>query len=247
LTSKGGWLGLSPHSPYATHPALLTQAAQIAKAKDWLLTTHLAESLEEFHMFCHARGRLYDWLHDQRDMRDCGSGSPVQQLDRCGYLSSRLLAVHVNCLAQDDDTLLGKRGVSVVHCPRSHAYFRHQPFLVAALRNAGVNICLGTDSLATTKRSGRGKLELNLFAEMRVFAESHPDLRPQTILEMVTTNAARALGRSADLGALFRGARADLIALPLTGKIEDVFEEIVHCRGKVDGSMIDGRWVIELP
>ena len=198
-------------------------------------------------MFCHGRGRLYDWLKDQRDMRDCGTGSPVQQLDRCGYLSSRLLAVHVNCLAEDDDTLLAKRGVSVVHCPRSHAYFRHQPFLVAALRNAGVNICLGTDSLATTKRSGRGKLELNLFAEMRAFAESHPQIHPQTILEMVTTNPARALGQSGELGAVVPGARADLITLPLSGHAADVFERVVHHRGKVDGSMIDGRWVIELP
>ena len=83
-------------------------------------------------MFMHGRGKMFDWLRrNGRDMSDCGLGSPVQHLERHGLLAKNLMAVHVNYLAPGDDTLLAKRKVSVVHCPRSHAYFKHQPFPLA--------------------------------------------------------------------------------------------------------------------
>ena len=57
-------------------------------------------------------------------------------------LGPNLLAVHVNLLAQGDAALLGRRRVNVIHCPRSHDYFRHPPFPRERLAKAGVNLCL---------------------------------------------------------------------------------------------------------
>ncbi len=83
----------------------------------------------EFEMFTRRRGEMFDWLQRSgRDMSDCGQGSPVHHLERCGLLSNRLLAVHANYLGRSDAARLGQRGVHVVHCPRSHAYFGHHPF-----------------------------------------------------------------------------------------------------------------------
>jgi cytosine/adenosine deaminase-related metal-dependent hydrolase len=114
------------------------------------VTTHVAESGQEFEMFMHAQGEMHDWLkRNDRDNVDCGLGSPVQHMERCGALTSALLAIHANYLAPGDADLLGKRGVHVVHCPRSHAFFRHQAFPFEALNTAGVNISLATDSLAS--------------------------------------------------------------------------------------------------
>jgi cytosine/adenosine deaminase-related metal-dependent hydrolase len=67
----------------------------------------------------------------------------VQHLERHGYLADHLLAVHVNYLVPGDAALLERRGVSVAHCPRSHAFFRHRRFPLQELAGAGVNLCLG--------------------------------------------------------------------------------------------------------
>jgi hypothetical protein len=55
--------------------------------------THVAESEEEFQMYMYRQGPMHDWLKSQRDMSDCGLGSPIQHLERCGYLEENLLAI----------------------------------------------------------------------------------------------------------------------------------------------------------
>jgi cytosine/adenosine deaminase-related metal-dependent hydrolase len=244
LPEARGGAGLSPHAPYSTMPELLRLSVFTARQKGWRLVTHVAESDLEFEMFSHARGEMFDWLQrNERDMSDCGLGSPVQHLERHGFLANNLLAVHVNYLAQGDAALLSRRGVSVAHCPRSHAFFQHRTFPRGKLAGVGVNMCLGTDSLASvTKVRGRS-MELNLFTEMQTFAAAHPDVPPETLVRMATLNAARALGMQGTLGQLSENALADLVAVPFNGNCADAFEAVVHHTGDVAASMIDGQWV----
>jgi aminodeoxyfutalosine deaminase len=238
-------LGLSPHAPYSTTAALLRLAAQTARARDWRLVTHVAESVEEFEMFTHARGELYDWLRlNHRDMSDCGRGSPVSHLDRLGYLSPRLIAVHLNHLAPGDAARLAHRRVHVVHCPRSHHYFDHSPFPYSTLARAGVPVSLGTDSLATVRSPSRQIVPLSLFAEMRMFAAAHPHVPAPAILRMVTLHPARALGLHGRVGQLTAGASADLIAIPFLGKPAEAWSAVVHHPDQVAASMIAGRWTL---
>ena len=130
--------GLSPHAPYSTVPELLRLSAQTARRRQWRLTTHVAESALEFEMFARGRGEMFDWLQRSgRDMSDCGLGSPVQHLERCGALSERLLAAHANYLGKQDAALLARRKVHVVHCPRCHFYFHHDPFPLRRLAQGG--------------------------------------------------------------------------------------------------------------
>jgi len=237
-------VGLSPHAPYSTTPALLRQAALSARQARWRLTTHVAESEEEFQLFMYRHGPMYEWLKRQRRMADCGLGSPVKHLERCGYLGGNLLAVHVNYLARGDDATLARHHVSVAHCPRSHAYFQHRDFPWDKLRGAGVAICLGTDSLASVLKT-RGQLpELDLFAEMSTLAAAKPDIPPLAIVKMATVNAARALGMGGEIGVISKNSRADLITLPFTGRATAASEAVVHHSGPVRASMIDGRWAI---
>src|SRR5262245_59072576 len=112
LAQGAGRVGLSPHAPYSTSPELLELAARAAHRRRWRLTTHLAESEQEFEMFMYRQGPMFDWLKSQRDMSDCGRGSPVQHLERCGYLDENLLAAHVNYLWQQDAGILGRNRVS---------------------------------------------------------------------------------------------------------------------------------------
>ena len=247
--------GLSPHAPYSTGPELLRLAAAASRDRGCPLTTHLAESEAEFAMFSAGSGSLYRWLErNGRDMRDCGSSSPVRHLARLGYLSDRLLAVHVNYLGPDDARLLSERGTHVVHCPRSHAYFGHAAFPFDELRRAGVNVALGTDSLASvlvpeepTCSSSRPwdhePVELDLFAEMRAFRAAHPAVDPEIVLGLATHNGAAALGWAAQAGRLGVGSWADLVVLALAPGLSEVYEAVVEHRGRVAGLMIAGNWV----
>ncbi len=237
--------GLSPHAAYSTAPELLRITGETARRKKFRLATHVSESAEEFEMYLTGAGGMFDWLSlSGRDMADCGLGSPVQALDRVGYLCENLLAVHVNHLAPGDAELLGRRRVSVVHCPRSHSYFKHADFPLAELTAANVNICLGTDSLASVYKPRKQAVELNLFEEMREFAAKNPSLTAKTIVEMATANGARALGLAGQVGELSAGAFADLIAIPHSGKKADAFDAVINHRGNVSASMIGGEWAI---
>jgi cytosine/adenosine deaminase-related metal-dependent hydrolase len=238
-------VGLSPHAPYTTTTALLQLAGRVAREQCWPLTTHVAESEEEFEMFMYRNGPLFDWLKSQRDMTDCGHGSPVGCLEKAGYLKQNLLAAHVNYLWRDDAAILARRRVSVVHCPRSHDYFRHLRFSLGDLEAAGVNICLGTDSLVSTRKIPGRPLELNMFSEMQALALAHPEVAPAAILKMATLNAARALGRKGQFGEITRHAAADLIVLPFETDFARVYEQVVHHTGDVLASMIGGEWALQ--
>ncbi len=236
---------LSPHAPYSTTPKLLRLTTALARKRKLRVTTHVAESATEFEMFTTARGEMFNWLkRNERDMRDCGKLSPVQHLARQNALGPHLLAVHVNHLAPRDAQLLARKRVNVVHCPRSHEYFQHATFPIEELSNAGVNICLGTDSLATVLSKRKQMPTLTMFAELRAFATKHPEVSPLQILEMVTLNAAHALGQRGKLGELKRGAFADLIALPFSEVTAAATEAVVQHSGDVSASMICGDWAV---
>jgi aminodeoxyfutalosine deaminase len=236
---------LSPHAPYSTLPELLRRTATAARKRKWRVSTHIAESEQEFEMFQQAGGKMHDWLaRNGRDNSDCRRGSPVAHFARNKLLGENVLAIHVNYLARGDATLLAKNKTHVVHCPRSHDYFKHAKFERERLANAGVNLCLGTDSLATTRKTGKHKPELDLLAEMRLLAERDPTVSPVEILHMATINGARALGLAGQIGELSKNAGADLIAVPFAGKIASVHEALLQHSGSVSASMIDGQWAI---
>jgi len=187
---------------------------------------------------------MYQWMaRNEWDNRDCGLGSPVAHLARNRLLGENVLAIHVNCLARGDATLLAKNKTHVVHCPRSHEYFRHPVFERTRLANAGVNICLGTDSLATTLKTGRKLPELDMFAEMQTLAKNDRTVSPAEILRMATVNGARALGLAGKIGELAPNVQADIIAIPASGNA-DLWETVIAHTGPVKASLIDGRWAI---
>src|SRR5262249_6794117 len=151
----------------------------------------------------------------------------------------------VKQLAQPDCGLLRPLGVTACHHPRSHAHFPHIQYPWEELQKAGVNLCLGTDSLATVRIERDQPLELDLFAEMREFLRRAPAFSPETLLRLVTVHPARALGREGELGELTPGATADAIAIPFAGPARTAFEAILRHQGPVHASLIGGAWAIQ--
>jgi cytosine/adenosine deaminase-related metal-dependent hydrolase len=124
----------------------------------------------------------------------------------------------------------------VAHCPRSHAYFGHSPFAFERLEALGVNICLGTDSLASNT-------DLSLFAEMREFRRLHTSIPAEKILAMITVNPAKAIGAEDSLGKVRAGYQADMIAIPTTSKASSAYDSIIGFTGDVSWMMIGGETV----
>ena len=255
-------IGLAPHAPFTASANLYRCCADIAERDKFLLTTHLAESRQEMQMFRDAKGPLYEFLREiGRDMSDCGGTTPLQAFLRTvqprrdssvrappgggsepaegpsessGATPPPWIAAHLNELTESDFDLLAEipRKISIVHCPRSHAYFGHTDFQFDRLCELGFNICIGTDSLASND-------DLSLFAEMRKFYDRF-HFEPQKVLEMVTINPARALKQCDQLGKIRCNFLADMIALPFTGPA-DIFETILNFVGQVPWIMLHGK------
>jgi cytosine/adenosine deaminase-related metal-dependent hydrolase len=165
-------------------------------------------------------------------------------MERCGALNRSLLAAHVNYLGRGDVARLAKHQVNVVHCPRSHSYFSHGPFPLQRLVRARVNICLGTDSLASVYKTRRQNVELNMFEEMRVLSDREKTLSARSIVRIATVNGAKAFGLEGRAGELSPGAWADIITLPFSGNFSNPYDAVLQHQGHVSGSMINGRWTI---
>jgi cytosine/adenosine deaminase-related metal-dependent hydrolase len=128
-----------------------------------------------------------------------------------GLLDQPALLAHVNYVTDDELAILAKSRASVVYCPRTHAYFGHPPHRFADMLALGINVALGTDSAASAP-------DLNVLEDARLVHRLRPDMPPQTILEMITTRGARALGLDHVLGQLSPGFRPTFCAFRSTSR-----------------------------
>ncbi len=233
-----GGVGLSPHAPYTASIELYLLTRAIARRHGLPVTTHVGESHEEQMMFADGAGPLFSFLQSiGRPMGDCGNGrSPLRLLADAAAIGPETIIAHLNELPVQDEELLRPGGylhnVSVVHCPLSHRYFSHRPFPLERLRKLDINVCLGTDSLASNQT-------LSIFEEMRATRESFPSLSANELIAMATINGARALGLEGRLGVLRQGAFADMIAVR-GGDHSDLATRIVEHRGRIDWAMVGG-------
>ena len=231
-----GGFGLAPHAPFTASMELFSAASQVSQKYHVPMTTHVAESHEEMQMFRDASGPLYDFLASiGRPMTDCGGTTPLSSLMRSPLLDEHWILAHLNELTESDFDLLTRAArFHIAHCPRSHTYFGHTPFELRKLQTLGLNICLGTDSLASNS-------SLSLSAEMRELLRKEPWISPREVLTMTTVNAARALGQASALGKISPGFRADLIAIPSTETGKGVFDAIMAFEGTVPWMTMNGK------
>ncbi len=230
--------GLSPHAPYTTSRELYQAAAEVCSQQDLLFTSHISESSDEIEMFALGSGSLFELIQKVGGMNVQSGNSPLSHLTQPGALPERALLVHMNGLSESDYDWLAAGAqdgqLSVAHCPQSHEFFGHPQFDADRLRELGVNICLGTDSLASSQ-------SLSLFDEMACFAKNNPGWSPAEIFRLVTVNAAHALGQGDSLGQLAPGFQADLVAIPCEEMPKDPYEALLNHTGQVLQSWIGGQ------
>ena len=204
---------VSPHAPYTCNRQTLAACREAAARRDLRLCMHLAESEEEAQCTLHGTGPLVDFLRAAGVWDDSVAIpglSPIAYADAAGLLTPRTMLAHMNYVSDADLTRLTGTGVHVAYCPRTHAAFRHAPHRFRDLRAAGVNVCIGTDSLASNP-------SLSVLEELRYLWRTFDDIRAAELLGMGTRGGAQALGLDSRVGSLEAGKQADLVAIPLPG------------------------------
>jgi 5-methylthioadenosine/S-adenosylhomocysteine deaminase len=208
-------IGISPHAPYTVSDALFRAAAEYAVAEGLPVAIHAAESEAEDDLVIRGAGDFAPGLNARGIETPVRGRSTVEMLDRLGVLRARPLLVHCVRVDADDVARLADTGSAVAHCPVANARLGHGLAPYAELREAGVRVGLGTDSVGSNNR-------LDLLEEARAGSLLHRArmrssgfLSPAELLRLVTIDGARALGLDDRIGTLEPGKDADLAAVSL--------------------------------
>ena len=187
---------VSIHAIYSVREEMILWAAAFARERGLRIHVHLSET--------------------QKEVEDCkarhGGLSPVEYLDSLGVLGSDVIAAHTLWLSENDVEILGRRGVNCVHNVNSNLKLASgYRFLYNELKDAGANVCLGTDGCASSNN-------LDMLETMKTSAmiqkawRNDPTVMPiAEIMSMATENAGKALGLN--LGKIEEGALADLLII----------------------------------
>ncbi len=224
----------APHAPYSVGDAALGRIVELSESRDMRIHMHVLESGWEISESLQHHGK-----------------PTLERLDDIGLLNERLLAVHMTQLNGTDLEALARTAVNVIHCPESNLKLGNGICPVARLLEHGVNLALGTDGAASNNN-------LDLLAESRTaallakgYAADPCVLNAFQALEMLTINAARALGMEQRLGSVEAGKLADLCAVRLdslqTTPMYDVVSHLVYAASsqQVSHVWVGGRMLMQ--
>lgn len=218
---------IAPHAPYTVSNQTFEKVVIYAEQLGLGIHTHLHETRDEIN-----QGEM------QYGVR------PIQRLAGLGLLGPNFLAAHCVHLLPREIDMLAEYGCHVAHCANSNLKLASGIAPVAALLKNGVNVSLGTDSVASNNR-------LDMFSEMRLTAllakgvsEDATVLPAQQVLEMATINAARSLGLEDKIGSVEIGKQADLVAVKLSDlDIAPCYDPISHLVYTCSREHVTHTWV----
>jgi len=127
-----------------------------------------------------------------------------------GILGPDALLSHATGLTDEEIAIVARTGTKIVHNPSANAAMRER-FPLIELLDAGATVMLGSDGVAPDRSYDMFR---HMFQAMRYhrFHFRDPKVLPAgKVLEMVTVDAARALGLEREIGSLEPGKKADVI------------------------------------
>jgi 5-methylthioadenosine/S-adenosylhomocysteine deaminase len=186
---------LAPYAAWAVGDATLARVQRLADELELPITMHVNEASAD------------TAAHGERT---------IARLERLGLLSPLLTAIHMVHANEDDLERASRGGISVAHCPQSNLKLGNGIAPLAAFREAGLNVALGTDGAASNN-------DLDMIDELRTAAliangtrrPDDGDIGAHEWLKVATLNGARALGLADHVGSLVPGKWADLCCIDL--------------------------------
>jgi guanine deaminase len=173
----------------------LQRAGQLAaEHPDTFIHTHVAENRDEV-----------DWV--ARLFPE--SRSYLDVYDRFGLLRERAVYAHCLHLDREDRRRVAQTGAAMAFCPTANLFLGSGLFDLAAARELGVRVGLGTDVGGGTS-----------FSQLRVLSEAYKVLQlqgqtlaPLQALYLLTLGSARALYLDDKIGSFATGKEADFVVL----------------------------------
>jgi 8-oxoguanine deaminase len=223
-------IAVAPCSPFSVTGRLMEESAALARARGFVLHTHLAETVEE-EAYC-------------RELYGC---TPVEYLDSLGWLARDVWCAHCVHLSEADVKRFARTQTGVAHCPTSNLRLGAGVAPVRELLDAGVRVGLGVDGSASNERS-------DLLFEVKqavLVARGRGGPRAMTVrdaLRLGTRGGAAVLHRP-DIGSLEPGKRADFAVwrtdgLELGGAADPVAGVVLAGPQRVDRLVVGGVEVV---
>lgn len=208
-------MGYAPHAPYTTSLAATKLCVELANASQRLVTMHLGESIDEVAWLEHRSGGFQQLLGPNLDQDYFNKLGQVSEHLALLTTSAKAIVAHGNYLSESDlrELAMRSQSMAIVHCPRTHRHFGHRnqeshQYPLAERQSLGVRHLIGTDSRASNP-------DLNLWSEAKKIRVDHPEVASESILKMITLDAAEFLGIDHLYGSIRTGAPALLTAVKL--------------------------------
>lgn len=204
----------TPHSCYTMSPQLLSASAAAGLA-DGFLSYHSQESQEEEDLLLTGTGAMYE-----NRKRSGMSTPPVTGESSLKYFIDRLAAakpapydehillVHNVCLAQGDIDAAKKvmKNVYWAVCPLSNIFIHNALPPIPLMRENGLSVVVGTDSLSSND-------DLDMVKELYCLHSNFPEVPMSQLLEWACLNGARFLKKDDVLGSLTVGKKPGIVRI----------------------------------
>ena len=186
-------LAMSVHAVYTVSEEMILWASQFAVDHGMKLHIHISETEKE-----------------NIDCRNAHGGlSPTEYLDSLGVLGPHVIAAHTIWLSDHDVEILGNHRVNCVHNINSNAKLASgYRFRYDDLKDAGANICLGTDGASSSNNLDMLETMKTTALFQKAWRMDPAQMPLGELMDLATVNGAKALG--IDTGVLREGAAADL-------------------------------------
>jgi cytosine/adenosine deaminase-related metal-dependent hydrolase len=205
-----GQNSITPHAPYSVSARLMQMIGNQAQP---LLSIHNQESQAEDDFIRHKNGemlKLYEAIGIEPGFFEATEKSPLQYMLEQIPSEKRLLLVH-DCFtgAADIEWLQKKKlteKTAFCLCANANLYIGNPLPSIVLLQQSGINICLGTDSLASNH-------QLSILAEMQTLQHFFPFLDLQQLLRWATFNGAAALMIGGQFGSFKKGTKPGVLQI----------------------------------
>jgi len=229
---------VAPHAWYTGTPEMNRACADLARAFDVPLHTHVSETALEV-----------ENSREQNRMR------VVPWIDSHGILHTKLLAAHCVHLDQSEMFMLKEAGAGVAHCPSSNLKLASGIAAVGEMLDLGLQVGVGTDGPASNN-------DLDMFEEVRLAAllaktkSNDPTVLPaREAFRVATIGGAEAMHMGDVTGSLEPGKRADIAVMELDGihnqpqfnnNPDAIYSRLIYAAKSTDVRHVvcNGRWLM---
>jgi len=208
-------VGISPHAPYTVSDALFRASSELARDESLPMAIHIAESDAEHLLITEAGGAFAQGLRGRGIAVDVRAGRRDAASEQLDVLERKPLLIHCVRVDEKDIARIARSGSPVAHCPISNAKLGHGTAPLLELLAGGVEVALGSDSMASNNRMNLLEEARSAILMQRARVGSHQALSAADVLELATMGGACALGLADEIGPLETGKSADLAAFPL--------------------------------